>query len=96
MSVSVIQEVLVEVVVAQVAWVAGGALGGAVGLRAMLGNFLPAMAVGSIGGGIGFGAARGVQAARDQTRIGMNSFNDLQKVAGKSLLELLCKMKLLD
>lgn len=46
-----------------------GALGGALGLRAMMGSFLPAMAVGSIGGGIGFGAARGVEAARDQTRM---------------------------
>ena len=33
-----------------------------------MGSFLPAMAVGSVGGGIGFGAARGVE-ARDQTRM---------------------------
>lgn len=46
-----------------------GALGGALGLRQMMGSFLPALAVSSIGGGIGFGAARGVQAARDQTRM---------------------------
>lgn len=46
-----------------------GALGGAFGLRAMLGSFLPALAVSSAGGAIGFGAARGVEAARDQTRM---------------------------
>ena len=46
-----------------------GALGGAFGLRAMLGSFLPALAVSSAGGALGFGAARGVEAARDQTRM---------------------------
>lgn len=46
-----------------------GALGGAFGLRAMMGSFLPALAVSSAGGAIGFGAARGVEAARDQTRM---------------------------
>ena len=46
-----------------------GALGGALGLRQMMGSFLPALAVSSAGGAIGFGAARGVQAARDQTRM---------------------------
>lgn len=46
-----------------------GALGGAFGLRAMMGSFLPALAVSSAGGALGFGAARGVEAARDQTRM---------------------------
>lgn len=46
-----------------------GALGGALGLRAMLGSFLPALAVSSAGGALGFGAARTVEAARDQTRM---------------------------
>lgn len=46
-----------------------GALGGALGLRAMMGSFLPALAVSSVGGGVGFAAARGVEAARDQTRM---------------------------
>ena len=46
-----------------------GGLGAGLGLRAMMGSFLPAMAVGSVGGGIGFGAARGVEASRDQTRM---------------------------
>ena len=46
-----------------------GAVGGALGLRAMMGSFLPAIAVSSAGGAIGFGAARGVEAARDQTRM---------------------------
>lgn len=46
-----------------------GALGGALGLRAMMGSFLPALAVSSVGGGVGFAAARGVQAAREQTRM---------------------------
>lgn len=46
-----------------------GAFGGALGLRAMMGSFLPALAVSSAGGALGFGAARGVEAARDQTRM---------------------------
>ena len=46
-----------------------GVLGGSLGLRQMMGSFLPALAVSSAGGAIGFGAARGVQAARDQTRM---------------------------
>lgn len=46
-----------------------GGLGAGLGLRQMMGSFLPALAVSSIGGGIGFGAARGVEAARDQTRM---------------------------
>lgn len=46
-----------------------GALGGAFGLRAMMGSFLPALAVSSAGGALGFGAARGVEAAREQTRM---------------------------
>lgn len=46
-----------------------GGLGAGLGLRQMMGSFLPALAVSSVGGGIGFGAARGVQAARDQTRM---------------------------
>lgn len=46
-----------------------GALGGALGLRAMMGSFLPALAVSSAGGALGFGAAKTVEAARDQTRM---------------------------
>lgn len=46
-----------------------GGLGAGLGLRQMMGSFLPALAVSSIGGAIGFGAARGVEAARDQTRM---------------------------
>lgn len=46
-----------------------GALGGALGLRAMMGSFLPALAVSSAGGALGFGAARGIEAAREQTRM---------------------------
>lgn len=46
-----------------------GGLGAGLGLRQMMGSFLPALAVSSIGGGIGFGAARGIEAARDQTRM---------------------------
>ena len=46
-----------------------GGVGAGLGLRQMMGSFLPALAVSSIGGGIGFAAARGVEAARDQTRM---------------------------
>ena len=46
-----------------------GVLGGSLGLRQMMGSFLPALAVSSAGGALGFGAARGIQAARDQTRM---------------------------
>ncbi|QGH73830.1 tape measure protein [Vibrio phage vB_VhaM_VH-8] len=46
-----------------------GVLGGSLGLRQMMGSFLPALAVSSAGGALGFGAARGIEAAREQTRM---------------------------
>lgn len=45
---------------------AAGEAGGVLGLKAMMGSFLPALAASSVGGGA---AARGVEASRDQTRM---------------------------
>ena len=46
-----------------------GGLGAGFGLRAMMGSFLPSLAVGSAGGALGFGATRAVEASREQTRM---------------------------
>ena len=46
-----------------------GGLGAGLGLRQMMGSFLPALAVGSLGGATGFVASKAIDASREQTRM---------------------------
>lgn len=74
-----------------------GGLGGVLGLRAMMGSFLPALAVSSLGGASGFVASKAIDASREQTRMensllmtskGANDFADTLEFVRSEALRL--------